>query len=154
MNTGVRYLCSALRQRLCTPSGLYSSSKTGYYTGAGLGGRAKQHPTSCSCSCLPVSSSSPIGPWVRGGRATLASPRRYTGPGYDWPGCRQDIKKHVHQCDACFTKKRPGRRSHASLQQYQVGASMERVGASMEWVGVSMVRVAVDMLVQLTPGPG
>ncbi|KAF7641126.1 hypothetical protein LDENG_00292860 [Lucifuga dentata] len=35
---------------------------------------------------------------------------------------------YVHYCDACTAKKGPTRHSHAPLQQYQVGAPMERVG--------------------------
>ena len=45
-----------------------------------------------------------------------------------WPGCRLDTEQYVHCCDACTARKGPGRRSHAPLQQYQVGAPMERVG--------------------------
>ncbi|KAF7654557.1 hypothetical protein LDENG_00068330 [Lucifuga dentata] len=38
---------------------------------------------------------------------------------------------YVHCCDACTAKKGPTRRSHAPLQQYQVGAPMERVGVDI-----------------------
>ena len=45
-----------------------------------------------------------------------------------WAGCRQDTELFVHCCDACIARKGPTQRSHAPLQQYQVGAPMERVG--------------------------
>ncbi|XP_039453944.1 LOW QUALITY PROTEIN: uncharacterized protein LOC120432803 [Oreochromis aureus] len=48
-----------------------------------------------------------------------------------WPGCRQDVELHVHRCDACTAQKGPSQRSHAPLQQYQVGAPMERVGVDI-----------------------
>lgn len=50
---------------------------------------------------------------------------------FHWPGCRQDVELHVHCCDACTAKKGPTQRSHAPLQQYQVGAPMERVGVDV-----------------------
>lgn len=48
-----------------------------------------------------------------------------------WPGCRQDVELHVHCCDLCTAKKGPTQRSHAPLQQYLVGAPMERVGVDI-----------------------
>lgn len=48
-----------------------------------------------------------------------------------WAGCRQDTELFVHCCDACTAKKGPTRRSHAPMQQYQVGAPMERVGVDI-----------------------
>uniref|UniRef100_A0A674P0I3 Gypsy retrotransposon integrase-like protein 1 n=1 Tax=Takifugu rubripes TaxID=31033 RepID=A0A674P0I3_TAKRU len=48
-----------------------------------------------------------------------------------WPGCRQDVELYVHRCDPCTVQKGPTRRSHAPLQQYQVGAPMERVGVDI-----------------------
>lgn len=48
-----------------------------------------------------------------------------------WAGCRQDTELFVHCCDACTAQKGPSRRSHAPLQQYQVGAPMERVGVDI-----------------------
>lgn len=48
-----------------------------------------------------------------------------------WPGCRQDVELYVHRCDSCTAQKGPTRRSHAPLQQYQVGAPMERVGVDI-----------------------
>lgn len=48
-----------------------------------------------------------------------------------WPRCRQDVELYVHRCDSCTAKKGPTRKSHAPLQQYQVGAPMERVGVDI-----------------------
>uniref|UniRef100_A0AAV2MR94 Gypsy retrotransposon integrase-like protein 1 n=1 Tax=Knipowitschia caucasica TaxID=637954 RepID=A0AAV2MR94_KNICA len=48
-----------------------------------------------------------------------------------WPGCRQDVEIHVHCCDLCTARKGPTQRSHAPLQQYLVGAPMERVGVDI-----------------------
>jgi len=44
-----------------------------------------------------------------------------------WPGCRQDMELHVQCCDLCTAKKGTTQRSHTPLQQYLVGAPMERV---------------------------
>lgn len=43
------------------------------------------------------------------------------------PACRRDVEMFVHHCDLCTAQKGPTSRSHAPLQQYQVGAPMERV---------------------------
>lgn len=48
-----------------------------------------------------------------------------------WPGCRQDVELYVHRCDTCTAQKGPTRRSHAPLQQYQVGAPMERMAVDI-----------------------
>ncbi|KAI3373157.1 hypothetical protein L3Q82_006488 [Scortum barcoo] len=48
-----------------------------------------------------------------------------------WPGCHQDVELYVHQCDTCTAKKGPTQRSHAPLQQYQVGAPMKRVAVDI-----------------------
>ncbi|KAI3373745.1 hypothetical protein L3Q82_022328, partial [Scortum barcoo] len=53
------------------------------------------------------------------------------GSRFYWPGCRQDVELYVHQCDTCTAKKRPTQCSHASLQQYQVGAPKERVAVNI-----------------------
>ncbi|KAK2919988.1 hypothetical protein Q8A73_002192 [Channa argus] len=45
-----------------------------------------------------------------------------------WPGCCQDAELHVHCCDDCTAQKGPTQRSRGPLQQYLVGAPMERVG--------------------------
>ncbi|CAI5640726.1 unnamed protein product [Oreochromis niloticus] len=44
-----------------------------------------------------------------------------------WPGCCQDVEIHVHCCDDCTAQKGPSQRSNAPLQQYLVGAPMERI---------------------------
>ncbi|KAG1963495.1 retrotransposable element [Pimephales promelas] len=48
-----------------------------------------------------------------------------------WPGCRQDTEMYVHCCDICTAQKGPSQRSHAPLQQYLVGAPMERIGVDI-----------------------
>ncbi|KAK2899766.1 hypothetical protein Q8A73_012895 [Channa argus] len=48
-----------------------------------------------------------------------------------WPGCRQDAELHVHCCDDCKAQKGPTQRSRGPLQQYLVGAPMERVGVDI-----------------------
>lgn len=48
-----------------------------------------------------------------------------------WPGCRQDAELHVHCCDSCTAHKGPSQRSWGPLQQYLVGAPMERVGVDI-----------------------
>ncbi|KAJ8369446.1 hypothetical protein SKAU_G00094740 [Synaphobranchus kaupii] len=50
---------------------------------------------------------------------------------FHWPGCRHDIKLHVHWCDSCTAQKGPNQRSRAPLQQHLVGAPMERVGVDV-----------------------
>ncbi|KAK2887926.1 hypothetical protein Q8A73_019374 [Channa argus] len=50
---------------------------------------------------------------------------------FHWPGCRQDAELHVHCCDDCTAQKGPTQRSRGPLQQYQVGAPMERVGVDI-----------------------
>ncbi|CAI5661243.1 unnamed protein product [Oreochromis niloticus] len=56
--------------------------------------------------------------------------RRLRGRFY-WPGCRRDVELHVHCCDTCTAQKGPTQRSTAPLQQYLVGAPMERVGVDV-----------------------
>uniref|UniRef100_A0A7N8WJS6 Gypsy retrotransposon integrase-like protein 1 n=1 Tax=Mastacembelus armatus TaxID=205130 RepID=A0A7N8WJS6_9TELE len=48
-----------------------------------------------------------------------------------WPGCRQDVELHVHCCDTCTAQKGPSQRTRGPLQQYLVGAPMERVGVDV-----------------------
>lgn len=48
-----------------------------------------------------------------------------------WPSCRRDVELYVHCCDLCTAQKGPTQRSHAPLQQYLVGAPMERVGVDI-----------------------
>ncbi|CAI5646298.1 unnamed protein product [Oreochromis niloticus] len=56
--------------------------------------------------------------------------RRLRGRFY-WPGCQRDVELHVHCCDTCTAQKGPTQRSTAPLQQYLVGAPMERVGVDV-----------------------
>ncbi len=44
-----------------------------------------------------------------------------------WGRCRRDIEDFCRRCDPCTARKGPSGRSHASLQQFPVGALMERV---------------------------
>ncbi|CAI5637478.1 unnamed protein product [Oreochromis niloticus] len=48
-----------------------------------------------------------------------------------WPGCRRDVELHVDCCETCTAQKGPTQRSTAPLQQYLVGAPMERVGVDV-----------------------
>ncbi|RXN34248.1 Retrovirus-related Pol poly from transposon [Labeo rohita] len=48
-----------------------------------------------------------------------------------WSGCQQDAELHVHCCDVCTAQKGPSRRSQSPLQQYLVGAPMERIGVDI-----------------------
>lgn len=48
-----------------------------------------------------------------------------------WLSSCQDVELFLHQCDTCTTQKGPTRRSHAPLQQYQMGAPMERVAVNI-----------------------
>lgn len=56
--------------------------------------------------------------------------RRLRGRFY-WPGNRPDVELYVNCCDLCTDQKGPPQRSHAPLQQYLVGAPMERVGVDI-----------------------
>ncbi|KAJ8353335.1 hypothetical protein SKAU_G00209020 [Synaphobranchus kaupii] len=40
---------------------------------------------------------------------------------FHWPGCRHDVKLHVHCCNSCTAQKGPNQRSRAPLQQHLVG---------------------------------
>jgi len=87
--------------------------------------------TFSNCWCLsysvPRSSSWSTGVGHFGNSKTL---HHLCGRFY-WPGCRQDVELHVHCCELCTAKKGPTQRSHAPLQQYLVGAPMERVGVDI-----------------------
>ncbi|KAJ8332909.1 hypothetical protein SKAU_G00418050 [Synaphobranchus kaupii] len=48
-----------------------------------------------------------------------------------WPGCRRDVELHVYCCDSCTAQRGLTQCSHAPLQQYLVGAPMERVGVDI-----------------------
>ena len=44
-----------------------------------------------------------------------------------WPQCSQDIKKWCANCDLCASRKGPAKKPRAKMQQYNVGAPMERI---------------------------
>ena len=44
-----------------------------------------------------------------------------------WPQCSQDVKKWCANCDLCASRKGPNQKPRAKMQQYNVGAPMERV---------------------------
>ena len=44
-----------------------------------------------------------------------------------WGLCRRDVEDFYRRCDLCAAKKGPSDQSHAQLQQFPVGAPMERV---------------------------
>ena len=44
-----------------------------------------------------------------------------------WVGCGRDVKVYCSRCTLCASRKGPGRRQRGLLQQYNVGAPMERV---------------------------
>ncbi len=48
-----------------------------------------------------------------------------------WPGCRQDAVLHIHCCDVCMAQKGHSGHFHEPLQQYLVGAPMERIGVDI-----------------------
>ncbi|MGH0129364.1 UNVERIFIED_CONTAM: hypothetical protein FKN15_043515 [Acipenser sinensis] len=48
-----------------------------------------------------------------------------------WGQCRRDVEDHCRRCDTCTARKGPPGRSHAPLQQYQVGGPMERVAVDV-----------------------
>ncbi|XP_058864420.1 uncharacterized protein LOC131706752 [Acipenser ruthenus] len=48
-----------------------------------------------------------------------------------WGQCRRDVEDHCRRCDICTARKGPQGRSHAPLQQYQVGGPMERVAVDV-----------------------
>lgn len=45
-----------------------------------------------------------------------------------WPNCCTDTELFVHMCNTCTAQKGPIQRSHAPLQDFQVGAPMQREG--------------------------
>ncbi len=53
------------------------------------------------------------------------------GSGSTGRGVGEDAELHVHCCDVCTAQKGPSRRSHAPLQQYLIGAPMERIGVDI-----------------------
>lgn len=48
-----------------------------------------------------------------------------------WSNCRMDAELFVPVCDTCMAQKGPTQRSHASLQNFWVGAPTERVGVDI-----------------------
>jgi hypothetical protein len=51
---------------------------------------------------------------------------------------RQDVKNWCRHCDICASKKHPNKKPHAPLQQYNVGASLERIAVDIlgpSWAG-------------------
>ncbi|KAL1254314.1 hypothetical protein QQF64_016543 [Cirrhinus molitorella] len=73
--------------------------------------------------------------WVHGavgsGHFGTAKTVRRLRQRFYWPGCRQEAELHVHCCDVCTAQKGPIQRSRAPLQQYLVGAPMERIGVDI-----------------------
>ena len=45
-----------------------------------------------------------------------------------WVNCRDDVREWCHNCDVCAERRGPPRRQRAAMQQYLVGAPMERLG--------------------------
>uniref|UniRef100_A0A8C6P750 Integrase catalytic domain-containing protein n=1 Tax=Nothobranchius furzeri TaxID=105023 RepID=A0A8C6P750_NOTFU len=83
--------------------------------------------TACSCWCHETfEQKSSTGFMGQRGRDTLATAKRCDGS-----GCRQDAEHHVHCCDVCTSQKGPTQHSRGPLQQYLVGAPMERVGVDI-----------------------
>ncbi len=82
--------------------------------------------------------------------AISGTPRQWLRQRFYWPGFRQDAELHVHCCDVCTAQKGPSRCSHAPLQQYLVGAPMERIGVDIlgpfpfKEAGNRFVLVAMD----------
>ena len=50
---------------------------------------------------------------------------------FNWPGRRKDTVLFLYCCDSCTARKGLTGRSHAPMQQYQMGAPMERVGVDI-----------------------
>lgn len=48
-----------------------------------------------------------------------------------WGQFRRDVEDFCRRCDSCTAKKGPPEQSHAQLQQFPVGAPMERVGVDI-----------------------
>ena len=44
-----------------------------------------------------------------------------------WVGCWRDVKMYCSRCNACASRKGPGRKQRAPLRLYNVGAPMERI---------------------------
>ena len=48
-----------------------------------------------------------------------------------WGTCRRDVETFCQRCDPCVARKGPVGQSRAPLQQYQVGAPMDRVAVDV-----------------------
>ncbi|XP_023193030.1 UPF0524 protein C3orf70 homolog isoform X1 [Xiphophorus maculatus] len=51
--------------------------------------------------------------------------------GFYWGRCRRDVEDFCRRCDPCTARKGPTGQSHALLQQFVVGAPMERVAVDV-----------------------
>uniref|UniRef100_A0A674E9Q2 Gypsy retrotransposon integrase-like protein 1 n=1 Tax=Salmo trutta TaxID=8032 RepID=A0A674E9Q2_SALTR len=71
-----------------------------------------------------------MGGW---GLDTLGSQKtlRRLRQGFYWGQHRRDVEDFCRRCDNCTARKGPPGRSHAQLQQFPVGAPMERVGVDV-----------------------
>lgn len=50
---------------------------------------------------------------------------------YYWPGMTADVRSHLRCCELCQRRKSPSKRRVAPLQQYRVGAPVERVALDL-----------------------
>jgi len=50
---------------------------------------------------------------------------------YSWFKQRQDVENWCKYCDICASKKRPNKKPHAPLQQYNAGAPLERIAVDI-----------------------
>jgi transposase InsO family protein len=50
---------------------------------------------------------------------------------YSWFKQRQDVENWCRHCDICASKKRPNKKPRAPLQQYNVGAPLERIAVDI-----------------------
>lgn len=48
-----------------------------------------------------------------------------------WLGYKQDIMKHIQNCQVCNSRKPPSRRTRSKMKQYNVGAPLERVALDL-----------------------
>lgn len=51
--------------------------------------------------------------------------------GFYWSTCRRDVEAFCQSCDPCIARKGPPGQGRAPLQQYQVGALMDRVAVDI-----------------------
>ena len=62
------------------------------------------------------------------GRGKLASKIKQR---YYWVGMDADVRSHIRKCDQCAKRKSPSKKGRAPLNQYQIGATMERVAMDL-----------------------